>query len=368
MTRRIVQVMASEPPDVERHVRDVSAQLAADGWAVMTVAPPGADVVGDPRVRYVPANLTDRVAAGDAGLLRTVRHVARGADVVHAHGLRAGTAAVAAVRSLRGCRPAVVVTVHQMPTGSAVAQGVSGVAERTVARGADLCLGVSSDLVERLRDRGARRTGTALVAAPDRPTPVRSPAEVRAALRVADGTLVVLTVARLASGQGLSLLVDAAAALFDRARPDRFRWLVAGDGPLHDDVDIQIALTGAPVTLLGARADTADLLATCDVFCSTSPWEGRPLVVAQALALGAPVVATDVGGTGEVTGEAAVLVPYGDADLLAQALAGLLDSPEERQARSQASVAQAAHLPTPDDVVAHLTEAYATLPVRADRT
>ncbi|MCL2465846.1 MAG: glycosyltransferase family 4 protein [Micrococcales bacterium] len=366
MARRIVQVVASSSADTERHVRDVAAQLAADGCAVMVVAAKDADVVADERVRHVPANLTDRLPAADAGVVRTVRRLARGADVVHAHGLRAGAAAVAAVRSLRGCKPAVVVTLHDLPTGPAGMRGVSAVLERAVARGADVCLGVSSDLVERVRGHGAEHTARALVAAPSRQTAGRRADEVRSGLKVADGTLVVLTVAALVAHKGLGLLVDAAATMFDPARPDRFRWLVAGDGPLHDELDIQVARTGAPVTLLGPRDDTADLMATCDVFCSTSQWEGQSVPVQQALAAGVPVVATDVGGTAEVTGDAAVLVPY-DADLLAEALTGLLDSADERQARSQASAAQAAHLPTDEDVLAQLTEVYTTLPSRADR-
>jgi glycosyltransferase involved in cell wall biosynthesis len=151
------------------------------------------------------------------------------------------------------------------------------------------------------------------------------------------------------------------------ARPGRsgIRWLVAGDGPLHDEVAAQIVRTGAPVALLGRRDDVPDLMAAADVFCSTSVWEGQPLAVQEALQLGVPVVATDVGGTREVTGPAAVLVPYGDAQGLADALTHLLASPADREALSQAATAQAAHLPTAADVLTQLTATYAALLVHS---
>ena len=384
MSRRVVQLMGSAAGGVERHVREVAALLAADGCAVVVAAPPGSDVVADDRVRHVVADLADRPQPSDLTVLRTVRRLARGADVVHAHGLRAGAAAVLAVRSLPrsrcacgpslekatcGCRsgrPGVVVTLHNLPVGGRAVRAVSAVLERIVARGADTCLGVSSDLVERARQRGARQAARALVPAPPRPAPGRSRAAVRAALEVPDDVLLVLTVARLAPQKGLPLLVDAArlsATATAAARSGRsgVRWLVAGDGPLHDEVAAQIVRTGAPVALLGRRDDIGNLMAAADVFCSTSVWEGQPLVVQEALQLGVPVVATDVGGTGEVTGEAAVLVPYGDPQALADAITGLLDSPEDRQALARAATAQAARLPTAADVLAQLTTTYDTL-------
>ncbi len=361
MSRRVVQLMGSAAGGVERHVREVAALLARDGDTVVVAAPPGSDVVADDRVRHVVVDLADRPRPSDLTVLRTVRSLARGADVVHAHGLRAGAAAVLAVRSLpRRRRPGVVVTLHNLPVGSTAVRAVSALLEQIVARGADTCLGVSSDLVERAQQRGARRTARALVPAPPRPTTGQAE-EVRAALgRELDlpaDTLLVLTVARLALQKGLPLLVEAAALL----PSDRVRWLVAGDGPLHDDLSAQVARTGAPVTLLGRRDDVADLMAAADVFCSTSVWEGQPLVVQEALQLGLPVVATDVGGTREVTGEAAVLVPYGDAQALADALTPLLGSPDDRRALSQAATSQAARLPTAADGLAQLTTTYDAL-------
>jgi len=87
-------------------------------------------------------------------------------------------------------------------------------------------------------------------------------------------------------------------------------------------------------------------------------WEGQPIAVQQALRAGRAVVATDVGGTAQVTGDAAVLVPGGDARALAQALRRVLDDPAERARLEAAASARAAALPTDEDALAAALEVY----------
>ncbi len=97
------------------------------------------------------------------------------------------------------------------------------------------------------------------------------------------------------------------------------------------------ALRDGPLRLLGVRRDVPDLLGAADVVVVPSRWEGQPLVVQEALRAGAAVVATDAGGTREVTGDAARLVPPGDAAALAGAIEGLLEDPAgPRRARAAA--------------------------------
>ena len=67
--------------------------------------------------------------------------------------------------------------------------------------------------------------------------------------------------------------------------------------------------------LLGHRDDVPDLLAAADVVVSSAVWEGQPVGLQEALHAGAAVVATDVGGTAAVVGDAALLVPPADAGL-----------------------------------------------------
>jgi len=115
------------------------------------------------------------------------------------------------------------------------------------------------------------------------------------------------------------------------------------------------------VRLLGRRSDVSDLFVAADVVVSTAVWEGQPISVQEALQLGAPVVATDAGGTREVTGDfAAVLVPVGDAVAIAAAVARLLADPEERAGLATRARARASELPDLTEVVAQLCRAYGT--------
>ncbi|MHB1288404.1 glycosyltransferase family 4 protein, partial [Georgenia sp.] len=161
------------------------------------------------------------------------------------------------------------------------------------------------------------------------------------------------------------LLADTAAILEGGDRPRRhatssgtWRWVVVGDGPLRETLAARAEREHLPVHLLGRRDDVPDLLAAADVVVSTATWEGQPLAVQEALRAGAAVVATDVGGTREVTGDAAVLVPGGDAAALAAAVAQVLAADTRRDALRAASRARARALPGPEDVLAQLWSVY----------
>ena len=305
------------------------------------------------RVPVARLEISDRPGKDDAAALQRLRVLARQADVVHAHGLRAGALAVLAARSLGGDRPAVVVTLHNLPVGGRSVRAIARGLEELVGRGADVVLGVSGDLVELARLRGARHTTRALVPAPPRPVPQRTAAQVRDELGVPRDAALLVTVARLAPQKGLDLLLDAAALL--EAGPREVVWVVAGDGPLLGDLERQAADEALPVRFLGRRDDVADLVAAADVVVSTARWEGQPIAVQEALHLGAAVVATDVGGTHEVTGDAAELVPP-RPDALASAVRGLLADPERVAVLREAALARAATLPTLEDTLDQLEE------------
>jgi glycosyltransferase involved in cell wall biosynthesis len=75
-----------------------------------------------------------------------------------------------------------------------------------------------------------------------------------------------------------------------------------------------------------------------DVFALTSPSEGLPRVILEAMLLAKPVVASNVTGSKEMVapGETGCLYPYGDIDGLAACLADLLRDPAKRQAMGAA--------------------------------
>lgn len=396
---RVLQVLGSSAGGVARHVGQLASALGTPGSSYpSTVVVAGPESVrtlaaSGRAVRFLPVEISDRPRPlADLDVIRVLRGLTSRADVVHAHGLRAGALTVLAVRSLlRRRRPTVVVTLHNLPVGGTAVRAVSTVLETVVARGADTVLGVSEDLVTLARGRGARSTGRALVPAPSRqsdgapttgsasgtelpgtpgwstagrdaPSAAAVPSvdvpAVRARLGLAPDERLVVTVGRLAVQKGLPTLLDAVVALRATAPEVRVRWVVAGSGPLLDELSRRIVDEQLPVDLLGARDDVAALQASADVVVSAAVWEGQPLNLQEALRAGAAIVATDAGGTREVTGDAAVLVPVGDAAAIADAVSSLLLDPADLLARRALSRAQAVTLPTIADAVTHLAVFY----------
>ncbi len=143
-----------------------------------------------------------------------------------------------------------------------------------------------------------------------------------AAERRYDGELVILVVSRLDREKNPLLLADA----FARLTPgERWRMVICGDGPLRAPLGARLAELGVGdrVTLRGQVPLHDGLLAlyrSAHVLLHVSWTEGLPQVLFEAFAAGLPVVATDVGGVAEASGDAAVLIPPGDAGAAASAL------------------------------------------------
>ncbi len=356
----VLLVLATSGGGTGRHVAALARDLVAAGWPVSVAGPAGTlerfGLAGT-GARVHALELADRPRpVADARALLRLRGLLRDARVVHAHGVRAGALTVLAARS-RPRRPAVAVTVHNRLVGAGRVAAVHAVLARIVARGADAVLGVSGDVVRELRALGARDADRALVPAPHR-GPVRDPALVRRDLGVAEGTALLVTAARLAPQKGLDLLLEAVARL---APAVPVHAVVAGDGPLEAALARDAGLRGVPLTLLGSRGDVPDLLRAADVVVVPSVWEGQPLVVQEALRAGAALVATDVGGTGEVTAGGAVLVPAGDAAALAAAVRDLLEHPARRADLRRRALARAGELPTDRDAADQVARLYRRL-------
>lgn len=285
-------------------------------------------------------------------------------DLVHAHGLRAGAFAALALtlrggirgvvpRGQRGGRrrPALVVTVHNAPPAQARLAAIYGVLERLVARRADVALCVSPDLSDQMRKLGARDVRRAVVAAPDLPVPDLPVPGPRSVELAAAGRPVVLGVGRLAPQKGFSTLLAAAAGW--RGRQPAPLVVIAGSGPLADDLARSARELEVDARFLGARDDVAGLLGAADVFVLPSRWEGQPLILQEALRAGRPIVAADVGGVRDLTGDdAALLVPASDPAALSRAVLAVLDDPDLAGTLAKAALARAASLPTEADAAA----------------
>jgi glycosyltransferase involved in cell wall biosynthesis len=343
--RRVAEVLATSTGGVGTHVRAVLPALVAAGADVRVCGPAATEQLFGftaAGAAFAPVGISAGLSPGaDARAVAALRRATADADLVHAHGLRAGL--VAAATRARSGRPLVLTLHNALPEGAGALRRVLRLIERATIRGADVVLAASGDLAENAWRQGARDVRVAPVSAPPLPMPTRPAAEVRAELGVADGRALVVAVGRLHPQKGYDVLLEAAARWADGPRPPLVA--VAGDGPLHDELAARVAAERLPVVLLGRRSDVADLLAAADLAVLPSRWEARSLTAQEALRAGTPLVATRTGGLPELLGDGALLVPVGDAAALADAVTGLLGDPVRARALTEAGARQAATWP-----------------------
>ena len=358
--RRILQVCGSAAGGVRAHLADCARLLAADGHDVIVEAPAAVlDTLDVEPARAEPLEIGPRPSLNDTLAVARLRRLGRRADVLHAHGLRAGALAALALGRRRG-RTRLVVTLHNLTVGGRLTTLVGDRLERLIARRADLVLAVSPDLAERARVLGAPQVELAIIPAvppqqPAEPSPSDAAAPEDAWPR---GGARLLTVARLAPQKGLPLLLEVAAILsreVDAGRLAAFTWALAGDGPGREQAAERIAAEQLPVTLLGRRSDAPALMEAADIVVQTSLWEGQPLTIQEALRAGTAIVATDVGGTAVTSRGGAVLVDP-QAQAIAEALRTLLSDSEARSRAAERAREAARRLPRLEDLAAQLRQ------------
>jgi glycosyltransferase involved in cell wall biosynthesis len=151
--------------------------------------------------------------------------------------------------------------------------------------------------------------------------------------------IVIGAVGRLERQKRFDLLMEAVSML--RRRHSKLRLMIVGDGSLkHALVARREALElGAACMFLGHRSDVPLLHHAFDLFVQASDGEGSPNVVLEAMALGTPVVVTDVGGTADIVtdGVHGLLVPPGRVPALSDAIDRVLRDPLGAVARAQAA-------------------------------
>jgi glycosyltransferase involved in cell wall biosynthesis len=340
---KVAQLLTASTGGIGRHVASIAPRLEHRGHQVRVFCPKvtadaqhfkelGLDVwpLGSPR-RFI------------------------GADLVHAHGLKAGWLGLPIAWMYR---VPLVVTWHNAVLGDGIAPSAARQMQRAVAMGADLTLAASRDLVAQAKRLGARNARLSPIAAPVVPPATTSRDDQRWVLGAADGDTVILTVSRLAPQKNLGMVLDLAAAV--RERRD-LKFVVVGEGPERNKLQRRIIDEWLQVRLLGRSDDMGSLLAAADLALLTSTWEARALVAQEALLAGLPLVSTRVGGIEELVGSAAVLVPPGDVEEAARQVIALADNPAERHRLKDAGLRQAAIWPNEDDVADDLARVYTEL-------
>lgn len=143
----------------------------------------------------------------------------------------------------------------------------------------------------------------------------------------------VLTVAsRLADQKNLPLFVEVIGLL--KPHYPGIVGAIFGDGPEREALQELVGREGLDdcVKFMGLKTNVLEYLVHSDICILTSRQEGQPIVFLEAMALGVPIVSTDVGGISQlITNEQeGMLVPSGDAQALCQACRRILDSSDFR--------------------------------------
>jgi glycosyltransferase involved in cell wall biosynthesis len=150
----------------------------------------------------------------------------------------------------------------------------------------------------------------------------------------------VLAVGRHVAQKGFDLLLNAWAEVA-RVLPEA-RLRVVGDGPLRAAHEAQARALGLDVAWLDPTRDIERLYREAAVFVLASRYEGMPLALLEAQALGVPSVSFDcpTGPSEILTTDTGRLVPAGDVPALARALTELLQSIDLRERMARAAIAR----------------------------
>ena len=353
-----VQLLGPSTGGIRTHVTTLAGGLRGLGWTAPVLGPNGVlDGIGElDGVVEVPA------AMSPTGLLaarQAVRPWRADDPVLHAHGLKAAWTVIGG----RPSRP-VVMTQHNVVLDQSAGRSaeLQRRLEREVLKRVDRVIAPTPQLAAALAGTVREERIRVVVPCFPRPLPTSTRAEVRHRLGLSDDTPVVVSVTRLHPQKDLTTLVAAWAGVVARV-PDA-QLVVVGEGPARPEVEAAVAAAGlqGSVQLIGSRPRAADELAAADVAVLTSVWEAIPIVLAEALLLGVPVVSTDVGMASDLmgAGTGGRVVPVGDAEAVADGLVALLED-SDRAAVGRAGQLRAEQVFDPDALVAGVAAVYEEL-------
>ena len=267
-------------------------------------------------------------------------------DIVHVHGYNTFLPHhVTKLKNERGF--SVVLTPHFHPTGNhprLLRKAFDGVFGERALQDSDIVTVPSPVEKEQIIDAGAEQSRIRTVPNPLDPDIMRDvPAEMaRKKFELKEN--VVLFVGRLDENKGLPVLLDA----FEKmGRKDTSLCIVGKDLGMEKELRGIVADRGLKDVHITGQVDKDTLLSlySCaSVLALPSSYEAFGMVLLEAMAKGVPVVGTDVGGIPEALkgGECGLLVPYGDAGALAEALAKAIDDERLRARLIRAGLSRAA--------------------------
>ncbi|MCI0916087.1 glycosyltransferase [Pseudomonas stutzeri] len=284
-------------------------------------------LIGDVKVRptdsgieLVPLGMKSYFSLGIA-LWRLCRLMQRfKPDVVHSHMIHANLLARFSRIFIR-C-PRLVCSAHSSNEGG----GLRMLAYHLTNRLGDVFTNVSHNAARALEKAGAAPAGSIVPILNGIDAERFKPYEKRK-----NDVFTIIAVGRLEEVKDYPNLLGAISMLSDCYSDFKLR--VVGDGSQRAQLEAladSLRLSGK-VEWLGVRQDIPELLNRSDLFVLTSAWEGFGLVVAEAMACGLPVVATDCGGVKEVVGDVRSLVKPKDSAALAAKIVEVMNMPSDKR-------------------------------------
>jgi glycosyltransferase involved in cell wall biosynthesis len=222
--------------------------------------------------------------------------------------------------------PAKVFSFRNNPTVDSLGRSTHRVPNANIYRAADCVISNSAAVLESAKAAGVN---------PSRTEVIRNIVIVRGRAKPWEDVAVprVVAAGALVAIKGYDIMIEAFGKLASEGRA--FELLVAGDGPERSRLK-QLATTvglGSRFKMLGPVDDVPALFATAHLAVHASRSESLSNAILEAMAEGLPVVATDVGGTGEILADRqnGLLVPPNEPSLLAAQVKELLESPSLRE-------------------------------------
>jgi len=180
----------------------------------------------------------------------------------------------------------------------------------------------------------AERTKVVYLGAPldefARPRRAEEIAAARRMLGIPHDAIAIGTITRLMPSKGNQYLIDAAPKILQQYPLARI--YIVGEGELQQELEARATSLGLGERLVfsGFQRDVASVLSALNLVVFPSLWEGTPLTVFEALAMGKPIVATDADGLLDVltNGQDAVVVPKANAGALADAVCKVIAQPQ----------------------------------------
>ena len=261
-------------------------------------------------------------------LLKVLRE--KRADILHMHGYGATTFGRMCARQMQ------IPSILHEHANHGDTPWFQKIADRLLAPHTDIAIAVSESTGEfttRARLMPAERTKVVYLGAPlDEFARARSAEDVAAARRmlgIPQEAIAIGTITRLMPSKGNQYLIDAAPKILQQY--PQARMYIVGEGELRAQLEARAASLGLGDRLVfsGFQRDVAAALSALNLVVFPSLWEGTPLTVFEALAMGKPIVATDADGLLDVltNGTDALVVPKANADALADAVCKVIAQP-----------------------------------------